>query len=59
MTPRRTLTLVTPSRRARANRHRRLALHALKSNSSLSVRLNRYRAHIAVARHLESMGVRP
>lgn len=59
MTPRHPLTLAPPSRRARANRHRRLALAALKLNSSLSIRLNRYRAHIAIARHLEASGVQP
>lgn len=57
MTPRHTITLAMPSNRVRAARHRRLALHALKSNSSLSVRLSRYRAHIAIARQLEAMGV--
>jgi hypothetical protein len=58
MTPRHSLTLATPSRRARANHHRRLALAALKLDSSLSVRLSRYRTHIAAARHLEAMEVR-
>ena len=57
MTLRRTLTLVTPSRRARANLHRRLALASLKLNSSLSVRLSRYRAHMASAPRLEAKGV--
>lgn len=57
MTPRHTLTLVSPSHRARANCHRRLALAALKLDSSLGVRLSRYRAHIAFASQLEAMGV--
>ena len=54
MTPRHPLTLATPSRRARANRHRRLALAALKTNSSVSVRLRRYQQHIDLARQLET-----
>ena len=58
MTPRRSLRLATPSRRARANRHRRLALAALKTNSSVSVRLRRYQRHIDIARQLEVQGVR-
>lgn len=53
MTPRRTLTLVPPSRRTRAAQHRRLALAALKLDSSLSVRLSRYWRHIERARLLE------
>jgi hypothetical protein len=53
MTPRHTLTLVTPTRRARAAHHRRLALAALKLDSSLSVRLSRYWRHIEQARLLE------
>lgn len=54
MSPRQPLTLATPSRRARTNRHRRLALSALKLDSSLSVRLSRYWQHIATARQLET-----
>lgn len=53
MTPRRPLTLVTSSRRVRAAQHRRMALAALKLDSSLSVRLSRYWRHIERARLLE------
>jgi hypothetical protein len=35
-----------------------MALAALKLDSSMSVRLSRYRAHIAIARELEKLGVR-
>ena len=38
----------------RAYAHRRMALSALRANSSLSVRLARYNAHMAIARTLES-----
>ena len=38
----------------RAFAHRRMALSALRANSSLSVRLARYNSHIAIARTLES-----
>lgn len=34
--------------------HRRMALSALRANSSLSVRLARYNSHMAIARTLES-----
>ncbi len=40
----------------RAFAHRRMALSALRANSSLSVRLARYNAHMAIARILESAG---
>ncbi len=36
--------------------HRRMALSALRANSSLSVRLARYNSHMAIARTLESAG---
>lgn len=37
----------------RAQRHRRLALAALRADSSLLVRVSRYNAHMMAARHLE------
>ena len=40
----------------RAFAHRRMALSALRANSSLSVRLARYNSHMASARSLESIG---
>jgi len=40
----------------RAFAHRRMALSALRANSSLSVRLTRYNAHIAIVRELERSG---
>ena len=40
----------------RAFAHRRMALSALRANSSLSVRLARYNAHMAIVRTLESKG---
>ena len=40
----------------RALAHRRMALSALRANSSLSVRLKRYNHHMAQARTLESQG---
>jgi hypothetical protein len=40
----------------RALAHRRMALSALRANSSLSVRLARYNSHMAIARILESAG---
>lgn len=40
----------------RALAHRRMALSALRANSSLSVRLARYNSHMAIARTLESAG---
>lgn len=39
----------------RALAHRRMALSALRANSSLSVRLARYNAHMAIVRILESV----
>gem|GEM_PF-392731 len=47
-------TLIPPKIRAIA--HRRMALSALRANSSLSVRLKRYNHHIAQARALEAQG---
>lgn len=49
------MTALIPSK-IRASIHRRLALHALRANSSLSVRINRYNAHMAVVRALEAQG---
>lgn len=40
----------------RAFAHRRIALSALRANSSLSVRLARYNAHMAIVRTLEAKG---
>jgi len=40
----------------RAFAHRRIALSALRANSSLSVRLARYNAHMAIVRTLETSG---
>jgi hypothetical protein len=40
----------------RAYAHRRLALAALRANSSLSVRLARYNYHANIARALEGQG---
>lgn len=42
--------------RIRVLAHRRMALSALRSNSSLSVRLKRYNHHIDQARVLEAQG---
>lgn len=58
MTPRQTLALnpSLPPERVRANWHRRMAMACLKANSSLAVRLARYRAHIEKARALEAIG---
>ncbi|VVP73628.1 hypothetical protein PS941_00066 [Pseudomonas fluorescens] len=47
-------TLIPSS--ARAFAHRRMALSALRANSSLSTRLARYNAHMAIVRTLESAG---
>lgn len=44
--------LIPPAIRAFA--HRRMALSALRANSSLSIRLARYNSHMAIARTLES-----
>lgn len=40
----------------RASVHRYLALSALRANSSLDIRLNRYNAHISAARTLSNLG---
>jgi hypothetical protein len=40
----------------RAYAHRRMALSALRANSSLSVRLARYNHHMEQVRALESVG---
>jgi hypothetical protein len=40
----------------RAYAHRRMALSALRANSSLSVRLARYNHHAEIARTLEMQG---
>jgi hypothetical protein len=40
----------------RALAHRRMALAALRADSSLSVRLKRYNAHMAIVRTLEGVG---
>ena len=40
----------------RAFAHRRMALSALRANSSLSVRLARYNNHMIIARNLETAG---
>lgn len=40
----------------RAFAHRRMALSALRANSSLSVRLTRYNDHMAIVRTLEAQG---
>lgn len=40
----------------RALAHRRMALSALRADSSLPVRLARYNAHMAIARTLETVG---
>jgi hypothetical protein len=46
---------LSPSK-IRAYAHRRLALAALRANSSLSVRLARYNHHAEIARALEAQG---
>lgn len=43
--------------RARAAAHRQMAMSALHADSSLSTRLRRYNAHMAIARDLEAQGV--
>ena len=40
----------------RAFAHRRVALSALRANSSLFVRLTRYNNHMTIARNLETVG---
>ena len=49
------MTTLIPSK-IRALAHRRMALSALRANSSLSVRLTRYNAHMNIARTLENAG---
>jgi hypothetical protein len=49
------MTTLIPSK-IRALAHRRMALSALRANSSLSVRLSRYNAHMAIVRSLEAGG---
>ncbi|MDY1059633.1 hypothetical protein SOJ69_20990 [Pseudomonas aeruginosa] len=46
------MTTRNPSK-ARASAHRAMALAALRSNSSLAVRLSRYNHHRAIQRSLE------
>ena len=46
----------TVASKIRALAHRRMALSALRANSSLSVRLTRYNAHMAIVRSLEAVG---
>lgn len=49
------MTALIPSK-IRALAHRRMALSALRANSSLSVRLSRYNAHMTIVRTLEAQG---
>lgn len=49
------MTTLIPSK-IRAIAHRRMALSALRANSSLSVRLKRYNDHMSQARALEAVG---
>ena len=49
------MTALIPSA-IRALAHRRMALSALRANSSLSVRLKRYNAHMDIVRSLEVQG---
>ena len=49
------LHAIIPSK-IRVLAHRRMALSALRANSSLSVRLTRYNAHMNIARTLENAG---
>jgi len=49
------MTALIPSA-IRALAHRRMALSALRANSSLSVRLKRYNAHMDIVRSLEAQG---
>lgn len=50
-----TMTALLASR-IRALAHRRMALAALRANSSLAVRLKRYNYHSEIARNLENAG---
>ncbi|MDU8619150.1 hypothetical protein RYB67_11350 [Pseudomonas syringae] len=49
------MTTLIPSK-IRAIAHRRMALSALRANSSLSVRLKRYNHHMIQVRALEAQG---
>lgn len=49
------MTALIPSK-IRAIAHRRMALSALRAQSSLSVRLKRYNHHMDQARALEAQG---
>jgi hypothetical protein len=49
------MTTVNPSK-IRAIAHRRMALSALRADSSLSVRLKRFNHHMSIVRSLESVG---
>jgi len=51
------ITLRRSSLTGRAAAHRQMALAALHADSSLSSRLRRYNAHMAIARDLEAQGV--
>ncbi|WP_186375271.1 hypothetical protein [Pseudomonas oryzihabitans] len=51
------ITLRRNSLTGRAAAHRQMALAALHADSSLSSRLRRYNAHMAIARDLEALGV--
>ena len=46
----------TVASKIRALAHRRMALSALRANSSLATRLKRYSHHMSIARSLESAG---
>ena len=48
--------LIPSAIRAFAHRRRRMALSALRANSSLATRLKRYSHHMSIARSLESAG---
>lgn len=49
------IALIPPAIRALA--HRRMALSALRANSSLYVRLKRYNAHMAIVRSCEAIAI--
>jgi hypothetical protein len=49
------MTTLIPSK-IRAHAHRRMALSALRANSSLSVRLKRFNHHMNIVRALEAQG---
>lgn len=49
--------LIAPATSSKAAAHRAMAIAALRANSSLSVRLSRYNAHMAIVRSLEAGGV--